>query len=264
MPSSPACGSAGRIQIRKAIKLTLQDDADPRYRRLLDGLMAIYREARAIRTDATLDDAAKLARVTRLEDELGRLCYGEILPDARRGLEHDYALSAHEVVRPMDNKSLFTFVTAVPPAQPNGAALPVGGTNNEAERTLRGAAEARKTCRTSKTAAGTRRRAIIVSVLESLRLYLPELLRGATGEAEVGTAERIDSRSTLPDAPAERLDAFTARRDSKMLISRSCCKLYERSSESPRCAVRDSKPEVYRWRSGKRSDRDYDNVAGYG
>ncbi len=48
----------------------------------------------------------------------------------------------------------------------------VSGTNNEAERTLRGAATARKTGRTSKTLVGARRQTIIVSVLESLRLYL--------------------------------------------------------------------------------------------
>jgi transposase len=49
----------------------------------------------------------------------------------------------------------------------------VSGTNNEAERTLRGSAEARKTGRTSKTRGGARRQTIVVSVLESLRLYLP-------------------------------------------------------------------------------------------
>ena len=60
-----------------------------------------------------------------------------------------------------------------PAAQPNGASQPVSGTNNEAERTLRSPAEARKTGRTSKTLVGARRQTIIVSVLESLRLYLP-------------------------------------------------------------------------------------------
>ncbi len=70
-------------------------------------------------------------------------------------------------------EQLFTFVTAERAAQPNGASQPVSGTNNEAERTLRGPAEARKTGRTSKTLVGARRQTIIVSVLESLRLYLP-------------------------------------------------------------------------------------------
>jgi len=66
----------------------------------------------------------------------------------------------------------FTFVTAKPAEQPNGESQPVAGTNNEAERTLRGAAQARKTGRTSKTARGARRQTILTSVLESLRLYL--------------------------------------------------------------------------------------------
>jgi hypothetical protein len=83
-------------------------------------------------------------------------------------------LLAREVMRLLDENQLFTFVTAASPTQPNGTTMPVGGTNNEAERTLRGPAEARKTGRTSKTAAGARRRTIVASVLQSLRLYLPK------------------------------------------------------------------------------------------
>src|SRR5207302_11049168 len=79
----------------------------------------------------------------------------------------------NEVMRLMLEQQLFTFVTAEPAPQPNGASQPVAGTNNEAERTLRGPAEARKTGRTSKTLVGARRQTIILSVLESLRLYLP-------------------------------------------------------------------------------------------
>jgi transposase len=160
--------------IRKAIKLTLQDGEDRRYRLLADGLLKIYRDAQAIQTDAKLDDAGKLAKLAALEAELTGLCYGEVLPETSRGLEHDYALLAHEVMRLKDDKALFTFVTAPKPTQPNGVTMPVGGTNNEAERTLRNPAEARKTGRTNKTAAGTRRRTIVTSVLQSLRLYLPK------------------------------------------------------------------------------------------
>ena len=50
----------------------------------------------------------------------------------------------------------------------------VGATNNEAERTLRNPAQARKTGRTSKTVRGARRQSIIHSVLESLRRQVPE------------------------------------------------------------------------------------------
>jgi hypothetical protein len=49
----------------------------------------------------------------------------------------------------------------------------VNGTNNEAERTLRAAAQARVTGRTNKTVNGARRQTILTSVLESLRLFLP-------------------------------------------------------------------------------------------
>ena len=75
-------------------------------------------------------------------------------------------------LRLMLAQQLFTFVTATPVAQPNGETKPVGATNNEAERTLRNPAEARKTGRTNKTLAGARRRTILTSVLESLRVYL--------------------------------------------------------------------------------------------
>ena len=160
--------------IRKAIKLTLQDGENGNYRRLADGLLKIYRDARAIQTDATLDATARHAKVAELEEGLTSLCYGETLPETSRGLEHAYALLAHEVMRLNDNRELFTFVTAASPTQPNGTTLSVGGTNNEAERTLRGPAEARKTGRTNKTPAGTRRQTIVTSVLQSLRLYLPK------------------------------------------------------------------------------------------
>ena len=96
------------------------------------------------------------------------------LPPLADGPENDYRLLVNEVMRLMLDKQLFTFVTTEPAAQPNGASQPVAGTNNESERTLRGAAEARKTGRTSKILVGARRQTIIVSVLESLRLYLPK------------------------------------------------------------------------------------------
>jgi transposase len=80
----------------------------------------------------------------------------------------------NELMRLMVAKQLFTFVTTEPAVQPNGKNEPVSGTNNEGERTLRNPAEARKTGRTSKTLIGARRQTILVSVLESLRLYLPK------------------------------------------------------------------------------------------
>ena len=88
------------------------------------------------------------------------------------GVFDDYRLLVNELMRLMLAKQLFTFVTANPIEQPNGEIKPVAGTNNEAERTLRNPAQARKTGRTNKTASGARRQSILTSVLESLRLYL--------------------------------------------------------------------------------------------
>ena len=114
-------------------------------------------------------------KVADLDDEILELCaplWALDLPPLEEGPENDYRLLVNEVMRLMLDKQLFTFVTAKPVAQPNGTSQPVAGTNNEAERTLRTPAQARDTGRTNKTTVGARRQTIIVSVLESLRLYL--------------------------------------------------------------------------------------------
>jgi transposase len=94
------------------------------------------------------------------------------LPPLEASPENDYRLLVNEVMRLMLARQLFTFVTTPAVAQPNGQSAPVSGTNNESERTLRTDAQARDTGRTNKTTTGARRQTIIVSVLESLRLYL--------------------------------------------------------------------------------------------
>ena len=69
------------------------------------------------------------------------------------------------------DQQLFVFVTAPPTTAPNGETKAVAGTNNESERTLRGAARpvARiKPCRRA------RRQTVITSVLESTRQYLAD------------------------------------------------------------------------------------------
>ena len=76
----------------------------------------------------------------------------------------DYSLLVQELVRLLADGELFTFV--MHPA--------ASGTNNESERTLRGPAPDRRTGRTSKTPRGARRRSILSSVLESLRLPVGE------------------------------------------------------------------------------------------
>ena len=109
-----------------------------------------------------------------LDDEILELCgpvwFAELEP--LEGTDNDYRLLANELMRLMLARQLFAFVTAAAIETPAGATVPVAGTNNEAERALRGAAEARKTGRTSKTLRGVRHRTIVVSVLESLRQQL--------------------------------------------------------------------------------------------
>ncbi len=161
--------------LRKAIKLTLQDPDNAEYRVFTDRLLEIYREACRVQRDKRLSDGGRRRKVSALEDELLDLCWpmwvAELPP--LEGLANDYRLLINEVVRLLLGDQLFTFVTANPTEQPNGATKPVDGTNNEAERTLRGAAQARLTGRTNKTLQGARRQTILTSVLESLRLYLP-------------------------------------------------------------------------------------------
>jgi transposase len=160
--------------LRKAIKLTLQDANNADYRQFADRLLEIYRMACRVQQDGRLGDAGRLRKVADLEGEIAKLCgplwLADLLP--REGLGNDYRLLVNEIMRLLLAEELFTFVTAKPVEQPNGAMQTVAGTNNEAERTLRNPAAARKTGRTSKTIHGARRQTIVTSVLESLRLYL--------------------------------------------------------------------------------------------
>jgi transposase len=160
--------------LRKAIKLTLLEPTNAEFRRFTDRLLEIYRAACRVQRDKRLSDAGRTRKVTELDDEILDLCGGVWMAELPKGegAEDDFRLLCSELMRLMLNRQLFTFVTAAPVTTPQGATQPVAGTNNEAERTLRGAATARKTCRTNKTPAGTRRQTIIVSVLESLRNHL--------------------------------------------------------------------------------------------
>jgi transposase len=167
--------------LRKAIKLTLQQPENQDYRQFTDRLLAIYRKACRVQRDKRLRAAGRARKVAALDDEILELCvdlWVQELPPLE-GSDNDLRLLVNEVMRLMLAQQLFTFVTAEPAQQPNGASQPVAGTNNEAERTLRGAAQARKTGRTNKTPVGARRQTIIVSVLESLRLYLPTFTLGS-------------------------------------------------------------------------------------
>jgi len=122
-----------------------------------------------------LSDAGRSAKVAALDDEILELCvplWAQDLPPLAEGPANDYRLLVNEVMRLMLNKQLFTFVTAKAVVQPNGASQSVAGTNNEAERTLRNPAQPRDTGRGNKSTVGARRQTIIVSMLESLRVYL--------------------------------------------------------------------------------------------
>ena len=174
--------------LRKAIKLTLQEPDNLEYRQFTDRLLAIYRQASRVQRDGRMSVAGRAGKVAALDDEILELCaprWSLGLPPLEDGPDNDYRLLINEVMRLMLDKQLFTFVTAEAATQPNGASQPVAGTNNEAERTLRNPAEARKTGRTSKTLVGARRQTIIVSVMESLRLYLPKFtLSGVIAEID--------------------------------------------------------------------------------
>jgi transposase len=161
--------------LRKAIKLTLLEPDNAEYRRFTDRLLEIYRTACRVQRDRRLSEAGRARKVAELDDEILDLCaplwVAELPP--LEGPANDYRLLANELMRLMLAEQLFPFVSATPATTPKGDATPLAGTNNEAERTLRAAAEARKTGRTSKTLRGARRRTVVLSMLESLRQYLP-------------------------------------------------------------------------------------------
>lgn len=160
--------------LRKAIKLTLQEPDNAEYRHFTDRLLEIYRWAVRVQRDGRFGDEGRKREVTRLEGAVATLCLPRWEADlpSREGVDGDFQRLVNEICRLLMAEQLFTFVTAKPVTQPNGTTQAVGGTNNEAERTLRNPATARKTGRTNKTVPGARRQTIVTSVLESLRLYL--------------------------------------------------------------------------------------------
>jgi transposase len=159
----------------KAIRLTLQDRDNAQYRDFTDRLLAIYHEACRVQRDERLGAAGRVEKVALLTEAIFELCVARWLADQSivQGHANDYRKLVNELMRLALEEELFNFVTAPAVEQPNGIIKPVAGTNNEAERTLRNPAQARKTGRTNKTSKGTRRQTILSSVLESLRLYLP-------------------------------------------------------------------------------------------
>lgn len=199
----------------KPIKLTLMEPDNAEYRRFADRLLEIYRGACRVQRDRRLGDAGRARHVALLDDELLDLCgpawVAELPPGD--GPADDYRRLVNELMRLMLAGQLFTFVTAAPVQTPRGDVMSVAGTNNESERTLRSAAEARKTARTSKTLRGARRRTVIVSVLESLRQHLSTFTLSSVLEEiqrwpETGQScfARLLSRLNLPPPDHSILD----------------------------------------------------------
>jgi len=161
--------------LRKAIKLTLLEPTNAEFRQFADRLLEIYYAACRVQRDGRLNDAGRARKVAELDDQIVELCgpmwFAELPKLA--GANDDYRLLCNELMKLMLAEELFTFVTAVPVTTPGGEVVPVAGTNNDAERSLRNPALARDMGRTNKTSSGARRQTINVSVLESLRCYLP-------------------------------------------------------------------------------------------
>jgi len=172
--------------LRKAIKLTLQCPDNSEYRHLADELLDVYRAAVRVQRDGRLSDAGRARKVDALENRIVELCsptwFAERPPG--EGPDDAYRLLCNELIRLLREEQLFTFVTAAAVETPLGETKPVPGTNNVAEQGLRNPAMARDTGRTDKSVAGTRRRTVVTSVLESLRQYLPSFSL-ATVVAEV-------------------------------------------------------------------------------
>ena len=159
--------------LRKAIRLTLLHPENEEYRLFLDGLLAVFHKAKRFAADGRLGDAGRAERVTLLFDDLSDVCVvrcgaevfaTDALDKPADETDREFFNLVHEVARLMCAGELFTFVL-----HPEADA-----TNNEAERSLRSSAMDRRTGRTSKMARGARRRTVLMSVMESLRLHLPE------------------------------------------------------------------------------------------
>jgi transposase len=153
--------------IRKAIRLTLLKPERRRYRQFLDALLDVYRRGKVIAADKRLNEAGRRARVESLTNAVCD-CTGARFSDTstpRDEAEQDFFNLTHEIVRLLGEDELFTYVIS-PEAE---------GTNNESERSLRHPAQDRATGQTNKTVRGARRRTVITSVLDSLRVHLPQM-----------------------------------------------------------------------------------------
>ena len=145
--------------IRKAIKLALQNPDVKQYAKFLDELCDIYQEAVRCRNDRRLS-VGRGEKVRELQEMIRLLCTrcGEAIDEeAMSDHEATFIRLQNELVENL--ACLFVFIMH-PEVDP---------TNNCSERNVRREAEIRKGGRTSKTAAGAKRRSVIMTVLASLQ-----------------------------------------------------------------------------------------------
>ena len=150
--------------LRKAIKLAMMYPGEAKYQQFLDSLLEIFHAGKRSAADGRLGEAGRRQRVAELEGRLSQLLqpYPCETTPAMSPPERDFTKLVGELGRLMLAEELFTFVL-----EPN-----VEATNNQSERNLRSPAQDRNAGRTNKTAKGARRRSVIVSVLQSLRVNL--------------------------------------------------------------------------------------------
>lgn len=162
--------------LRKAIRLALLYPRKKTYQRFLDRLLALYYDAKRASADGRLSSQGREHKVAEFEGRLSDLCrphWRQTTPEMPPH-EREFANLVEELTQRLFDEELFTFVL-----YPE-----VDATNNLAERMQRSPAKDRDAGRTNKTAAGARRRSVITSVLESLRVNLsPFTLRSVVEEA---------------------------------------------------------------------------------
>ena len=162
--------------LRKAIRLALLYPRKKTYQRFLDRLLALYYDAKHASADGRLSSKGREQKVAEFEGRLSDLCrphWRQTTPEMPPH-EREFANLVEELTQRLFDEELFTFVLH-PEVDP---------TNNLAERLQRSPAKDRDAGRTSKTASGARRRSVITSVLESLRVNLsPFTLRSVVEEA---------------------------------------------------------------------------------
>ncbi len=155
--------------ICRAIRFTPLQPEDEEFKTFLNGLLDVYPAAKRTSADQRLKETGRSARVAKLVDAMSALCVSPCTMNGRHKkskdeTDHEFYNLVQKIARLMCDCELFTFVL-----HPKAS-----GTNNEAERSLRDAALDRRIGRTSKSLRGAHRRTILVSVLESLKVHLPE------------------------------------------------------------------------------------------